>query len=1123
MPSDLLQLYRESIAKNNNPVEGSQNPSSLSSPSEVPSPLLTAIKNPLKVGQGVIGVVPKFLSGMKDLVGNAFKGMDYLEDIPLQDRAGALGNLASLGMSGMVYDSYKKNNGALDSTAWDVTKQVLPINEISNLYQGTNPETGAPLSPEEIGESLTTGILKTVPVVGAAGKVVSAFRKGIVPPGPRSLITKKMLEEPEPVDPRSLLTDQLSKQKNEAVLTKPENFTSSTSPLPKSSPGSAPPDLAPGIPTPKFRVKNPIDPMEYPSASRPLPTQNLLDASDVLKTIQGISNAEANIAVSDAAYRLSKGRGKAMEQVADMIATGQASPELFPSIMKSWNTTPEDIATVYADLVEKTGSHSGKFLNALSQYKKAFNKTFSDSPETLELLKGINDKFQSPSAFTSAYGKLSHMYSEGWLKLARSSMVSQVATTLRNIKGQGLNLGVNALDDAIADTMSALTGKVREDLGKQSPTKLSDHYANTLTDFTSVFHNVVSRGRSLTDLLRLTEKGGGPKFFDLHNDILAEVPLEAKRLGGPVADMIINGSVEGGPLNRLKAGIKQIGKGKDVYEKIDGWAQTATFLNNIQEFEFRRMFFDARKNQNMAKFGYTDDAALLNDLRSLPEGLPNKYFGPEVTPESFQSTFFNKYRDTLQSRKDAYLAKNLELGKSLDKQLVPMEKARKMFEGKVPHEKILADIPEVAELFGGKVENAGTIITDAVDHALKQTFSFSPGRGTLPGAILETYQKIPFLAGLGPYFPRFLMNQYRWLNDHSPHQLLGVFSKDFREELLASAANPKGMSKPAVQKLAKGMSGLVMYAGASFIRQNPELAGPKYYQIRAGKDKDGNEILEDLRAYQPFTSFLFFEEVVHKLSKGERPNISAAELLDATTGIRRVTEVPMFGIVDVIRSIDASSPDAFINALKPFIGQAVAAPFVPLRMMSDALNAVGVESAGNYKDTEGNELLGPAVETIPGVRNILPNRPDPYTGLPGSTQFPAQRQLLGRSLRSVTPLDMAVQESGLSLGDLLGNFDNPEANRMVTERIGKMLAHPVGDSTFNARLGDLISNKLSDKPIEYRREFIKKIFTTLRAEAKTSAFAENPIIFMEDMIRNAPEPLREPLRKKVEEFKRAKR
>jgi hypothetical protein len=1112
MPGELEKLYLKNLGTRPIPTSPPGTGVGVDGGGSVSvNPLSTVMGDPIGALKGAVGIIPTMAKGIYQMGANAAQatplgnivrvpGSTLPENPSNSERIGALGNLATLGMSGMVGAAWDKSGGQLDEFGKQIAKTIIPIDQVKSLITGTNPETGESLTSEQLGEQFSTALVSGLPLLGAAGKVVGALKKGVVAPT-RTLITKSMMGGGDGPSATEILTDQLRLAgKGEKNLTNPP----AGSQLPANQPLGGP-ISATDRPIP-LKIRNPLDPADY------LPTQEgILGSTEILKMIEDLRGNQATIPVADAMVKFSKDAtfSRAKDQMVELVREGAMNPETMASLLKRNSIVPADAAAMslmLGDALDKSATFFGKGLNAISQYKKSFNKAFADDPEALKMIGKVANHLNDESGIVTVYSKLSNMY-RGWLKVARSSMVGQVATTMRNLSAQGANFGVNILDDAMTDTLTMMAGKVT---GKGKNIPLSEYYSNTLTDFTTAYHMAAGKGRSLAELVKLTEKGGGPQFNQLYESILGEVPIEAaKLLGGPSNDVLIQTMLKDGPLQRLKGSVKKLVKGDTLSDRVDGWAETATFLNHSQEMEFRKLFFMGRLQQNATRFGYSSLDDFQSALKNSPQGLPDKYFGPELTAESFGQTIFPKMKELADQRKAAYLSKDIARGKELDSQLRPYEKAKKLFDQGVDPSEIVTKTPELANSLGGVVENAGVAVTDAIDHSLKQTFSLGAHKGTFPAAILKLYQDIPFMAGVGPYFPRFLINQWRWINDHNPLGLYGLVTKEFKDELMLAASNPKGMTRTQIEKVGKAMSGTVMWTAANYLRQS-EVAGPKYYQLKVGKDEQGNDQLADLRAYQPFTSILFLEEAFKSAAEGKALNLNAAELNDAVTGMRRLSEVPLFAFTDVVRSIDSSSPGAFINSIKPFIGQALATPFVPLRSISDIGGAISPDMA-KYKDIGGNELLGPIAENIPGVRNILPDRPDPFTGQPGRSENPLLRQATGLNIRSVSPMDKLILENNLSLGELLGNYGDPEADRIVSRNLGKLMSTKLGDSNINTQLANLIASQ----PPALRGELIRKVYSSLRSEVQTKSILENPAAFVEYFSRRIPEPFRESARKKL--------
>jgi hypothetical protein len=256
-------------------------------------------------------------------------------------------------------------------------------------------------------------------------------------------------------------------------------------------------------------------------------------------------------------------------------------------------------------------------------------------------------------------------------------------------------------------------------------------------------------------------------------------------------------------------------------------------------------------------------------------------------------------------------------------------------------------------------------------------------------------------------------------------------------------------------------------------------------------------------------------------------NLTSAELTDALTGMRNVSEVPIFAMADLVRTADANNPEALPTKLKRIGGQMIAMPFVPLRAIEDLGSALGVPGmTGQMKDTSGAELFGPMVNSIPLARNTLPNLPDIMTGKPqgGPESYtgspiaglptPVARQLLGRSNTTLNPLEMELNKLGLRPGDIVGNYGDPEADRLVRKYVGSIMG--LGENNpVSSRLGELFSNVQADPAV--KRDLIKTAFASIRQEAVRAAMAENPKVFLPYLTRQQPEFLRTQVRDQVKE------
>jgi len=422
-------------------------------------------------------------------------------------------------------------------------------------------------------------------------------------------------------------------------------------------------------------------------------------------------------------------------------------------------------------------------------------------------------------------------------------------------------------------------------------------------------------------------------------------------------------------------------------------------------------------------------------------------------------------------------------------------------------------------MFNGRVENASMALTDAVDKSLQHTFAYTPLEGHFGYQVMKTFETMPFLYAVLTPFPRFMLNATNWIFEHDPSQLKTMFKPGFMKELIESGKDPTKLSDPNLaRRFGQAHTGAMLFGAARFIHDSG-MAGPKYYQMNLGKDEDGNDQLVDMRPYNPFNQFLFIEHVMRAAANGKEPNLTAAELTEALLGLRRLNEVGVFALPDIIRQIDSSNPGAFMNSLKPIAGQYMAGAFTPFSIPLDVGAAAGIDKLGEQKDLSGNELVGPTINQIPVLRDILPARPDPFTGKAGEVQHPGIR-LLGPNVRNTTVLEQEISTTGMPLNDLMGNFADPEADRLVRQKIGDALGQrtPNGQTMANL-LGEQIAKATAGQPIELKKDMLRMLFVELRKTASQSAMAENPMAFMEYIIRQQPETVRPILRNQLQPLK----
>lgn len=415
-------------------------------------------------------------------------------------------------------------------------------------------------------------------------------------------------------------------------------------------------------------------------------------------------------------------------------------------------------------------------------------------------------------------------------------------------------------------------------------------------------------------------------------------------------------------------------------------------------------------------------------------------------------------------------------------------------------------------------EDVRWAVGNAVAHGLKQTYSWRP-EGAFATAILDIYKRCPIMTALLTPFPRFIANSWRYINERGPSVWFDLFSKDFRDALYAGAEGGFA-SRQAARMLGRATSGVMLLSGAYALRNSP-LAGPKYYLFAEKNpdgspvlDADGNPVMRDVRAFEPFKTYAFLGELLKNIKENvpldaDNPlNLNPNEWLDALTGLRRISEVPLFAFTDQLHSARSDDPRMLQKLIDAPLGSWTASFFVPFRPFLDIAGGIEQALGGEapeawQRDIEGQELTGPARANIPGLNRTLPPRIDPFTGRPEETRYnpvpgapsPIARQFSGISFRGISSLEQIIQETpDLPIQQLLlGNQPDQHSSQLVAEEMGRILSARVGAGT----MGDMLARTIRDQNLSPKgqKEVLTSIFETLRDVARTAAMARDPQAF----------------------------
>ena len=1074
-----------------------------------------------------------------------------------KQRLGLVANALTLGMGRSVADTYKQT-GTIDDTVVETVKNFLPFHESAAIVSGesrTNP--GQLMTPEEYGENLVHFGLKAIPAVKGIKAIHNFRNNGVIQhtPSRHALSVTEIAEgKLDPMTPavaeQSIAAKQLNLATKRDALMKAIEYRNN---LPK--------DALPGV---NIEAADNIA-----NLAKDVITSYELSPEFAKQTFGNLSkNPEAALGMIKNFEAVGRGDAKLASTTKILIDTlkTEGGAQSMMDLLAKYNI-PETAAPVVfthiTDALTSSAKNSGGVLKSLSDAQKnlagGIERMRSQGilgEEQYQSFKAIQKSLDLKNEPIHLYSKIANRY-KNWNEIWRGAATSQPTGHMRNAQ-VGLGVFASQLFD------STLLGLETYGASKLLQTKLGGKLFNNgaplaaeeAASFTEAMFPAFDKLATMQKMLMGGEKtfSGWLDYMTRRADedrliapiakgidaIYNEYPGEInKMLGGQINDIhvmnLMSDGLRGAP-KLLKAKFKNIETPMDAARFGVSVINTA---NTAQELFWRKYFFTTRVNEKLHKFGYKNPQEFITKLQA-DKGLKPEYFGKaydaagldQFINTGLKSKLAESYKERLNNFKaqageklhkadlDRAKVTHNEFTELVNEQLTT---AKTRLGAGEDWYKIANDLnPEVARLVQGEIRHPSEIVTDGADHAMRSTFAATPQHGTFGHTLLGAYEKFPFLYTLGSPFPRFAINSMNWILEHNPMDLAKtpMYTPNFLRTLNDVAKNPRLVTNPAaIKQFEQAHTGAVLWAGAHTLANNPDLKGPKYYQVKAGEDERGHPIYADMRPYQPFVQYMFLEQVGRDLANNRIPNLTSAELTEALTGLRRLSEVPVFAAADVIRQADSSNPEAFVNSLKPLVGQSLAGIFTPFRIPGDIAGALGVDSAVTQKDISGNELIGPSVNQFPILREALPDRIDPFTGQIAKQQHPAIR-MLGPSLRSATKLEEEVSKTNIPLNTLLGNFSDPEADRLVRKYVGQILGRTTPENELlSDRLGQRLQELSNNMPNEYRNTVVREVFTNIRQAALQMAMQENPYAFIEHMVRQQPEAVRPILRGELKKHK----
>jgi len=254
------------------------------------------------------------------------------------------------------------------------------------------------------------------------------------------------------------------------------------------------------------------------------------------------------------------------------------------------------------------------------------------------------------------------------------------------------------------------------------------------------------------------------------------------------------------------------------------------------------------------------------------------------------------------------------------------------------------------------------MIKDAIEESLYFAYQQSPKIDTPLGEagdlLIKMHRSVPFVVSAVIPFPRFIMNQMKFVYEHMP----GV-------PALFGGINGSGVSKEA---MAKQFSGGLMITAATMFRaqQDPDT---RWDEI---KDSRGN-VINMAAVYGPFAPFMIMGDLIARGVRGE-PIDSIEKYIGETAqalGSPRFTG--QFGLLPIDRLFDDIADGKWARAAGKVVGDVLGTYTIPLATIKDINSAYSrdarfIEDMDTILPSTGEPMLDWFAYSVHYAQKYLP-------------------------------------------------------------------------------------------------------------------------------------------------------
>ena len=211
------------------------------------------------------------------------------------------------------------------------------------------------------------------------------------------------------------------------------------------------------------------------------------------------------------------------------------------------------------------------------------------------------------------------------------------------------------------------------------------------------------------------------------------------------------------------------------------------------------------------------------------------------------------------------------------------------------------------------------IIKEAIDESLYFAYQKRP-ESELGRGLINLHRKVPFVVSAVIPFPRFIMNQMKFVYEHTP----GL-------PAIVSGVNGKAISKEVA---AKQLSGATMITAATMFRaqQDPDT---RWDEV---KDERGNT-LNLAAVYGPFAPFMIVGDLIARGVRGDPIDSIAKYIGETAEALGTPRFKGNFGLPPIDRLVDDISDGKYIRAAAKLTGDVIGTYTIPIAMAKDVHSA----------------------------------------------------------------------------------------------------------------------------------------------------------------------------------------